>query len=328
MNRRNFLKKTLIASGVITVPFYPNLSLSVINNPISLGFIADLHHDIMHDGFRRLEGFLQASEETKPDAIIQMGDFAYPNKDNLDVINAFNQAHINSLHVVGNHDTDNGHTLSQCIDIWGIPHRYYSYVVDRIKILVLDGNDKGSPTYKGGYPSYIGEEQLSWMVKELESTSLPVIIVSHQPLAGYISVDNAVQIQNLLSVYKDKILFAINGHSHIDHLLCVKDVYYFHVNSASYYWVGGNYKHESYPAEIHVENPWIEYTCPYQDELFTFITINPQKQHIEITAKKSNWVHQSPVDIGYVNDELEVGKEICPEIRERKFWKFDGCPEP
>ena len=36
-----------------------------------LGMIADLHQDVMHDGPSRLEAFLDAMKNEKPDALLQ-----------------------------------------------------------------------------------------------------------------------------------------------------------------------------------------------------------------------------------------------------------------
>ncbi|GIT30818.1 MAG: hypothetical protein Ct9H300mP1_28640 [Planctomycetaceae bacterium] len=81
-----------------------------LEKPVRIGLIADLHHDVMHDGLARTAAFVKAMAARRPDAIMQLGDFAYPNANNKKVINLFNGAHKRSLHVIGNHDTDSGHT--------------------------------------------------------------------------------------------------------------------------------------------------------------------------------------------------------------------------
>jgi Icc protein len=81
--------------------------------------------------------------------------------------NLFNQAHTRPLYVIGNHDTDAGFTKDNCIDKWGIPSRYYARDIEGLQLLVLDGNDAGSPTYKGGYVSYVGKEQVEWLKEQI-----------------------------------------------------------------------------------------------------------------------------------------------------------------
>ena len=103
----------------------------------------------MHDGVARMEAFLKEMSVSKPDAILQLGDFAYPGSKNSDVINMFNQSHSRSLHVIGNHDTDAGFTKDNCIDVWGMPGRYYAQDIEGIQLIVLDGNDGGPQHTRG-----------------------------------------------------------------------------------------------------------------------------------------------------------------------------------
>ena len=90
---------------------------------------------------------------------------------------------------------------------------YYRHDIGALRLLVLDGNDEGSPSYDGGYHSYVGPVQQEWLAAELASTTKPVLILSHQPLAGAWAIDNAETIQKLLSQYQSKVILCLNGHS-------------------------------------------------------------------------------------------------------------------
>ena len=92
-----------------------------------------------------------------------------------------------------------------------------------------------------------------------------MIVLSHQPLAGPSCVDNAQVVQSLLAANADRILVAINGHTHIDEFFEIDGVHYWHVNSAAYYWMGSNYKHKNYSPEIHAKFPSQSSTCPYRE---------------------------------------------------------------
>ena len=157
---------------------------------------------------------------------------------------------------------------------------YYSHDLKGIRILVLDGNEAGSPSHQGGYKAYIGKQQQEWIEEQLRTTPGPFVIVSHQPIAGAQAINNATELQELFSKYSNKILICLNGHSHLDLLLRVKGVSYLHVNSASYQWVGGANKHNSYPEKIHATHPWIGHTCPYRDSVFGAISINVKTGNI------------------------------------------------
>ena len=317
-SRREFIRKAgLFGSGFI-VALKAGAWVSRLSSRVRIGLIADLHHDIMHDGLMRMKAFSEGMKEAEPDAIIQLGDFAYPNPGNRAVIDLFNNCNPNSLHVIGNHDTDNGHTKDQCIDNWGMKGRYYEQDINGIKILVLDGNDKGSPDHKGGYPSFIGKEQLNWLEDKLDNTGMPVLLASHQPLAGPYAVDNAPKLQALLGRHSEKVILSVNGHSHIDSLIKIDGVPYLHINSASYQWVGGDFKHDSYSSELHEKFPWISYTCPYRDPLFALLEIDAASGIISVIGKKSIWVGKSPAQLGKKWDGVvENGVEVVPEIRDR-----------
>jgi len=319
-NRREFISGMLATGIVLQIPGRVMAMFPTKAKVIKAGLITDLHQDVIHNGSERLQAFLSHVKKIKPDFIMQMGDFAYPNDKNKALIDEFNQAHPIALHVIGNHDTDSGHTKEQCLRYWKMPARYYTKEINGVCFIILDGNDKGSPTHKGGYPSYINDEQKTWLQQQLKQIDKPIVIVCHQPLAGALAVDNAAEIQDILSAASDKILLAINGHTHIDCQLFIKGVNYVHMNSASYFWVGDKYKHNSYPEEIHKDHPWISYTCPYEEALFTTLTIDPSLGIIHIDGKKSNWVGQSPEQLNYVDATgLSAGKEIVPFISKRKI---------
>lgn len=322
LDRRNFIRKSLQTGIVLSVPQIALHASDQLKGRIKVGMITDLHQDIMHDGPVRMRAFLDRMKKLRPDGLLQLGDFAYPGDKNKQVIDMFNGGHQLRMHVIGNHDMDAGYTKDQCVQYWGMPHRYYSHMVGGICFVVLDANDKGSPAYKGGYHSFIGQEQVDWLERTLQEINTPVVIVSHQPLAGASAVDNAAQIQQLLSKHTKKILLALNGHTHINAAFEVDGINYVHINSASYYWVGGKYKHDSYPKELVKDHEWIAYTCPYKDALFSVLTIDPVKCTVTIEGSSSNWVGDSPEELGYQSTESILSNEmITPVISNRKFNK-------
>ena len=318
-SRRDFFGTTAAVATSIILPQRVMACLERVKKPIKLGMIADLHQDVMHDGPARLQAFLDAMKEENPDALIQLGDFAYPTKKNEVVSKAFEKAHPKSLHVLGNHEIDDGHSFDEVAKLWGMKGRYYTEHVNGLDLVVLDGNEKPE-NHQGGYPAHIGEEQLEWLAKQLKTLKGPILVICHQPLAGPSCIDNAEEVQALLNSAADKVLLAVNGHTHIDHVARVGKISYLHVNSASYKWVGGSYRNKSYPAEIHSKFQWVEYTCPYRDSLFTTLTIDPANRRIDVQGRESEWVGKSPSQLGIADKpDLTDGKEICPKIRSRQL---------
>jgi len=274
---------------------------------VRLGIIADLHGGLAADAASRLDVFLDSMKEKNCHALIQMGDFAFPNAKHQTFADKFNAAHENTVHVIGNHEFDFGLTRTDCQKAWGIESAYYRRDVESLRMIVLDGNEKGSPAYKGGYPSYIGKRQQEWLAGELQSSNRPVIILSHQPLAGQSAIDNATEIQRLLARFKDKILLCINGHSHIDSFLQVDGVSYLHVNSASYYWVGGKTR-----------------MAYYRQPLFTTLVVDPEKKVLSLEPMASEWSGDSPSDIGYFDKPTAPSETIVtPQIRARRIGRTE-----
>ena len=273
---------------------------------LKFGIIADVHGGFVRDAESRLDSFLQAIKSEQCDALIQLGDFAFPNAKHQHFADKFNQAHDEVIHVVGNHEFDYELTRQDCYKAWGIESSYYAKDIGGLKIIVLDGNEKGSPSYKEGYPSFIGKIQLDWLKQRLEEAGTPVLILSHQPLAGSWPVDNAVEVQSLLTQYKDKILLCLNGHSHIDSLVEVSGVRYLHVNSASYFWVGGKHR-----------------TAFYKEPLFSVMTIDPKQATVSIKGKASSWKGMNPTDMGYFETKKDPPERssVVPKISDYKFTK-------
>ncbi len=282
--------------------------------------ISDLHVDIIHDGEARLRAFLEQMAGENPQALIQMGDFAIPKPENATVIQTFNDAKPRTFHVLGNHDMDGGFSREEVVRAYGMPGRYYSEDLGSIRLIVLDGNDPGSPAGKGGYPSYIGPDQQSWLISELEKADKPVLVVSHQPIAGIYPIDNTLEIQGILGRFASKILLAINGHAHVDQHLVVGGVNYLHINSASYYWVGEKLAHESLSPEVHGQHPALRFTCPYSEPLFALLTVDPAAGKISVEGRKAQWIGPSPQQLGYtILSEREQMENLKPEISDRKM---------
>lgn len=302
LNRRYVLKKAVVAGGCV-------FTSSVLakngrnDGPIRLGVIADLHGGLAVDARARLDSFTVAMKQQDCHALIQMGDFAYPNAAHQEFADAFNAAHDCTLHVIGNHEFDYGLNRSDCYRAWNIKAGYYRRDVEGLRILVLDGNDKGSPTHRGGYPSYIGKQQQEWLEQELRNATKPVLVLSHQPLAGTSAINNAAEIQKLIAGYREKVVVCLNGHSHVDALLEVQGVTYVHINSASYYWVGGKTR-------------MAYYTRP----LFTTVTVNPATATVNISPCTSEWKGRSPKALGYFQSEgRPLESIITPQISHRRI---------
>jgi predicted phosphodiesterase len=247
------------------------------------------------------------------DFIIQLGDFCVPKKENLDFLQIWNQSQKPSYHVLGNHDTDGGYTRQQTVDYWGMDSRFYSFDQGGIHFVVLDGND--TPTHhQSGYPRYIAGNQIEWLRNDLAQTGAPTIVFAHQSIEFEEDdgIENGAEIRNLLEETNrqagfQQVMACFSGHHHRDYARWINDILYPQINSASYYWVGGDYLEVRYNQEIDDQYPWIKYTVPYQNPIYGIVTVDLQERTMGLNGRISQFVGSAPWELGktreYWNDQ-------------------------
>lgn len=318
-SRRDFLKISTLAGAAMVLPINV-FANDKLREHIEIGLIADVHQDVMHDGEERLQVFIDEASKRNPDFILQMGDFCRPYDYNKPFLNIWDSFKGEKYHILGNHDTDGGFSRDQVRAFWNMPSNYYSFDKKDIHFIVLDGNDP-NPKPFSGYNRYIGEAQKKWLKNDLKKTNKPTIIFSHQTIEYEDGgVANLKEIQRILeNANKEagfqKVLCCLSGHHHTDFMTQINDIYYVQINSASYQWVGGDYKRIRYSKEIDEKYEWIKHTIPYKESLFTFMTIKNNK--IIIESKKTEFVGPGPEEMGMPEDHPH-----CPTVPKISGFKM------
>jgi hypothetical protein len=203
---------------------------------------------------------------------------------------------------------DGGHSRGEAVAYRKMKSSYYSFDKNGFHFIVLDGNDKKEENTKG-YKQFIGPPQIEWFKNDLANTKYPVVIFSHQGLVIYHGVDedygieNAEQVQRIIGDHNasnpaKRVIACFNGHTHWDYAEKINEVWYIHVTSMSYHWLGEAYGQIRYSPEVDKNFKWIKYTAPFKDPLFSIVEIS-SKGTIRIAGKKSAWVGPSPFEIGY-----------------------------
>ena len=83
--------------------------------------------------------------------------------------------------------------------------------------------------------------------------------------------------------------------------MTVDDISYLHINSASYYWLGGKVKR-----------------AEYKDSLFASLSFDPSKGEVTITGTKSEWKKGTPEDVNYFKGKYANLKgAVAPQITDR-----------
>ncbi len=299
VTRRQFSLGALgaVASTTVMSHALPGLAGEAGGGEIKIGLIADIHHGVIHDGEMRLRTFIDRMNEVKPDFVMQMGDFCYPSdKYAKSFMAEWHRYKGEKYHVIGNHDMDHGFSREQVVKYWGMPAKYYSFEKGGYLFVVLDGNDKKKVGKVGGYARYIGSEQRAWFKQVLKNANKPVICFSHQAIyESKWGVQNADEMLDIVKQHNKKSEFKIvawmNGHNHLDRHLVKDDVLYLEVNSASYQWMGGGFKHKAFPEHVHNSYPYLGHVAAYKDPVYAILTIGNGKMKVE--GVKSEWVGPS-----------------------------------
>ncbi|GIN74736.1 hypothetical protein J14TS2_52110 [Bacillus sp. J14TS2] len=299
---------------------------------IRFGLITDVHYDLMYQANDRLETFIKRANDEQVDFIIQLGDFCFPKPENKEFLQTWEKFKGQRYHVLGNHDMD--HCDKKTImDFLGMEYNYYSFDHGDYHFVVLDANylnlDGQYIDYSyGNYFKYreeaknnITDEQYQWLTQDLASTTKPTMIFSHQSLENpYVGVKTSDTLHRLFKDINEvagckKVFACMNGHNHLDGVKVIEDIYFIHMNSSSYVWLGAKYNTTSYTEEIRDEFPILKHSVPYQDPLYAIITLRPNELIIE--GKESEFVEPAPFACGHSN--VSAGHVLVPKISDRRL---------
>jgi predicted phosphodiesterase len=231
--------------------------------PFKIGVIADCQYCDCEVKWGR---FYKKSPQRLKDAIaelnkdslaytIHLGDFIDQKMSSLDsVLPTWKNLKSTSYHVLGNHDFDVGQTNKEkLIEKLNLKNRYYSFIKDDWRFIVLDGNDLsfyGTTTkekeqqtdslfnqlkdknlpYLKKWNGGLSNKQLAWITSELEKATQQnqkVGFYCHFPIYP-VSNDNLWNREQFLATikpYKNVKLF-FNGHNHAGAYEFVDNVHY------------------------------------------------------------------------------------------------------
>jgi len=339
LSRRNFLYQISLATSTLTLPLAAascgvskRMAATNDTSSFTFGLIADPHADLIPDKNERLGKFMEKALSKEVDFIIQLGDFCFPKKENLDFLSIWQQYKGPKYHVLGNHDMDVS-SKAVIMDFLEMPANYYSFDQQGVHFVVLDANylftdhqyldyDTANFYVNDSLRTYINPEQIDWLKQDLAQTSLPTIIFSHQSLINPIwGIKNRMEVQQLLEKENErvgfqKVIACFNGHDHIDFYRELNGIHYIEVNSMSYQWLGEKYSSKDrYAAALYEQYPNLDKFAPYKDSLFTFIELDVSNGWLTIEGLQSEWLAPSPQDLGVP---IQVyGARNSPEISGR-----------
>lgn len=307
MQRRRFIQGiSTLAAGTLLSKSYAFVPYSdTKKKPTRIGWITDLHHGYAVDAEQRLSAFIAEANRIKPDFIIQGGDFCHPTPEAESFMKTWNGFEGPKYHVLGNHDMDMG-TKKQIMSLWGMDKPYYSFDQGDFHVVVMDCNHildggnyvdyaKANFYIDGSRRDLVNPEQIEWLREDLQKTKKQTIIISHQSFddvwTGY-TVPNKMKVREVIDAAnraskRPKVIACFCGHHHLDHHMQINGVHYFHINSASYYYVGDGLGSDGAKAM-------------YADPVYCFVEIDPAGK-ITIKGRTSQFVSPTPTEKGYIH---------------------------
>lgn len=313
--RREFI--TGISAGFCCLALNLSCKSNADSRRVRFGIIADVHQDLQADAAGRLQTFIDAAKEWKPDFIVQLGDLSHGG--GLDTIRkVWEQFPGKRYSVLGNHDTDQS-TKDIVVKALGMPACYYSYDLGGIHFVVLDLNYMRKESRlldfeKGNYfhvaredRDLISPEELEWLNSDLTQTDKPTVIFSHQGLDDIwdeCACPNRKSVRELFRKVNEengqKVIACFCGHHHVDAYSEIEGIHYFQINSASYFWAD---------VASHYSNG---HMVEYKDALYAFVTLDLDSNQITIEGVKSEFLPPAPKPNDFKNAD-----KVYPYVSDR-----------
>lgn len=235
------------------------LKVAARNKPIlSFGIVTDSHYaDRDTEGARhyresisKMEAAMAEMNARNVDFVVHLGDFKdqakHPDEaSTLDFLvrieKAFAKYRGPRYHVLGNHDMDSitkAQFLSH-VENTGIDPKlsYYSFDRNGVHFVVLDGNftQSGTAYEKGNFhwtDAFIPDDQLQWLKRDLQSTTLPCIVFVHQLIDDHQGAEdkkyclsNGAAVRQVLN-NSGKVVAVFQGHRHEERYSEIGNIHY------------------------------------------------------------------------------------------------------
>lgn len=240
-----------------------------------------------------LTAFQKRAEDTGCEFIIHAGDFTNCRDIHKPLIDAYNNFHIPSYHVLGNHDADNA-SYETALEYYKMPNGYYYFDHGGYRIIATNTNfyyDNGEyVNYSmGNYVKHaatrecMSPAQLSWLRETIETAPGPCIILSHASFERPDGVKEREEVRAIINEANAKrphsVLACLNGHHHRDHHTVIDGVLYMEINSVRFDWL--EKRHDCYPADLCEKITSLSHTVVYNDPLSAVVTVEGTTVRVE-----------------------------------------------
>ena len=247
ISRRTWIKSSIIGLGLPLTVGSSTLA-QFDESTLKIGVVTDAHYADKgtlgnrhyRDSVLKMNAVVDIFNQRKLDFAVFMGDLidghASTEADlkTLSIVEtAFSRFNGVRHYVLGNHDLLKL-AKDQFIEHCGAKNPYYSFDRRGYHFVVLDACfNQDNSDYKAGNfnwtEAYVSKEELAWLETDLQQTSHPTVIFTHQRLDDEDSpygVKNAPVVRNILQ--QSQVVIAVfQGHNHIWDYRSIYDIHYF-----------------------------------------------------------------------------------------------------
>jgi hypothetical protein len=173
------------------------MTISNRSEPVRIAVVADIHHGqdrLTKKGGRALpllEEFVRFVEQTRPDAVVDLGDRISDRDRDADlarqreVAAVFAAVAVPRLHLCGNHDRAHLDVAENEAAL-GVPLGNRTLDLGGWRVVMWAADTQGRPAH--GFT--LGETDLAWLAHTVETADRPLAVMSHIPLSGHSQVGN------------------------------------------------------------------------------------------------------------------------------------------
>ena len=298
---------------------------------MKFSLFSDFHHwpNVFPDSdLRQLRVIWERAERENVDFIIHAGDLCHGPTLVPEFVEAYNNFHIPSYHVVGNHEFERS-TPEEVKRHYKQDSFYYYFDCKGYRIVAFDPNyNKVGEEFIHYAPKkilslaerdWIPPEQVQWLRETIESSPYPCILIGHGSLERPDGIHNRAEILQLIREANKKrphsVLMVINGHYHRNNLRIIDNVAHFEINSTSYDW--WDMPHDKYPEELRERVYFMDHCVAFNDPVHAIVTL--EGTTITIDGMESSFLHGiDRVAAGWPEYD-EAGRPCEPSVLSAKF---------
>ena len=298
---------------------------------------ADYHyypkHYINH-GFEGLHKLQRVAEEEKVDMILQLGDLTHGPTDVMDFVNEYNNFHIPSYNILGNHDTELT-ARDEAVKAYNMPDHHYildkggyrfimsntNYYKDGDKILHYDGiNYQAFPETRDTLP----DDEIEFIKNAIETSPYPCIICSHGSFERFHCIKNKQIVLDIIDEANKKkphsVIMCMNGHHHRDNINIRNNVIFYDVTSSIFTCAGcpPMPPHDKYKKEDYDEYCYAGYMLCCTEPLYSIVTLEGTTVDIKGCEPCEMYLGVTKRDIGF-NPYDDMGREFVPYVTSAKI---------